>query len=127
MISVSMKYPSDLMVIFSKACRLKSLKEQSISLVVTDLHMPKVDGFALLAHLSENYPDIQVIITICEGHLKWDDVVTNDCGAFIEEVDVPHWVNNGAVSVKAWIDLNGNGSLEEEMGENQASWPLDIH
>jgi CheY-like chemotaxis protein len=38
------------------------LKEHHLSLVVTDLHMPHMDGFALLAHLSENYPDIPVII-----------------------------------------------------------------
>lgn len=38
------------------------LKTHHISLVVTDLHMPQMDGFALLAHLSENYPDIPVII-----------------------------------------------------------------
>lgn len=41
---------------------LTVLKENHISLVVTDLHMPHMDGFALLAHLSENYPDIPVII-----------------------------------------------------------------
>lgn len=38
------------------------LKENHISLVATDLHMPHMDGFTLLAHLSENYPDIPVII-----------------------------------------------------------------
>lgn len=38
------------------------LKVNHISLVVTDLHMPHMDGFALLAHLSEHYPDIPVII-----------------------------------------------------------------
>ncbi|MDF1593400.1 MAG: response regulator [Desulfobacterales bacterium] len=38
------------------------LKENHISLVVTDLHMPHMDGFALLAHLSEHYPDIPVVI-----------------------------------------------------------------
>ncbi len=41
---------------------VEKLKEESISLVVTDLQMPRMDGFALLAHLSENYPDIPVII-----------------------------------------------------------------
>ena len=39
-----------------------SLRENMVSLVVTDMQMPKMDGLALLAHLSENYPDIPVII-----------------------------------------------------------------
>ena len=39
-----------------------SLKDNMVSLVVTDMQMPEVDGLALLAHLSENYPDIPVII-----------------------------------------------------------------
>jgi CheY-like chemotaxis protein len=39
-----------------------SLKDKMVSLVVTDMQMPEMDGLALLAHLSENYPDIPVII-----------------------------------------------------------------
>jgi CheY-like chemotaxis protein len=38
------------------------LKQHAISLVVTDLKMPGMDGFSLLAHIMENYPDIPVII-----------------------------------------------------------------
>lgn len=38
------------------------LKSHQISLVVTDLKMPKMDGFSLLAHVMEKYPDIPVII-----------------------------------------------------------------
>jgi DNA-binding response OmpR family regulator len=41
---------------------VKTLKEKAVSLVVTDLKMPQMDGFALLAHIMENYPDIPVII-----------------------------------------------------------------
>ncbi len=41
---------------------VEMLKKKTISLVVTDLKMPKMDGFALLAHIMENYPDIPVII-----------------------------------------------------------------
>lgn len=49
---------------------VKKLKENSISLVVTDLQMPQMDGFALLAHLSEKYPDIPVIIQTGHGTSK---------------------------------------------------------
>ena len=41
---------------------VKILKEKAFSLVVTDLKMPQMDGFALLTHIMENYPDIPVII-----------------------------------------------------------------
>ncbi len=49
---------------------VKELKKNSISLVVTDLQMPQMDGFALLAHLSEKYPDIPVIIQTGYGTSK---------------------------------------------------------
>ena len=41
---------------------VQKLKQHSISLVVTDLKMPNMDGFSLLAHVMEKYPDIPVII-----------------------------------------------------------------
>ena len=41
---------------------LEVLKKNIISLVVTDLKMPKMDGFELLAHIMQHYPDIPVII-----------------------------------------------------------------
>lgn len=41
---------------------VEKLKENTISLVVTDLKMPNMDGFGLLAHIMEQYPEIPVII-----------------------------------------------------------------
>lgn len=46
---------------------VEKLKLEDISAVVTDLHMPRMDGFSLLAHLSEHYPDIPVIILTAFG------------------------------------------------------------
>lgn len=41
---------------------LEKLKKNTISLVVTDLRMPRMDGFALLSEIMEHYPDVPVII-----------------------------------------------------------------
>jgi CheY-like chemotaxis protein len=41
---------------------VEQLKKHCVSLVVTDLKMPKMDGFQLLTHIMEVYPDIPVII-----------------------------------------------------------------
>jgi len=38
------------------------LNSKTISLIVTDLKMPGMDGFALLAHVMEHYPDIPVVV-----------------------------------------------------------------
>jgi DNA-binding response OmpR family regulator len=40
----------------------QELKRIHISLVVTDLKMPNLDGFSLLAHIMEFYPEIPVLI-----------------------------------------------------------------
>lgn len=41
---------------------INKLQKNTISLVVTDLKMPNMDGFSLLAYIMEKYPDIPVII-----------------------------------------------------------------
>jgi DNA-binding response OmpR family regulator len=40
----------------------QELKRINISLVVTDLKMPNLDGFSLLSHIMEHYPEIPVLI-----------------------------------------------------------------
>ena len=41
---------------------VNQLRDYSISLVVTDLKMPRMDGFSILSHIMEHYPEIPVII-----------------------------------------------------------------
>lgn len=41
---------------------LECIRREEVSLVVTDLKMPRMDGFELLAAVMEGYPDIPVII-----------------------------------------------------------------
>lgn len=41
---------------------VEKLRHNQVSLVVTDLKMPRMDGFGLLAHIVQEYPDIPVIV-----------------------------------------------------------------
>lgn len=41
---------------------IEILKTHPVSLLVTDLKMPQMDGFGLLTHVMENYPEVPVII-----------------------------------------------------------------
>jgi hypothetical protein len=80
--------------------------------------------------LGANFPtDETAVITISEDgeNRKWFSQQINDFGAFRANKTIPSWVNtNITVSVIAWVDLNGNGDLEEDKGELQACWPLYI-
>jgi CheY-like chemotaxis protein len=43
------------------------IRDQKINLVITDLQMPVMDGFELLAHISEHNPEIPVFIMTAFG------------------------------------------------------------
>lgn len=47
---------------------LKLLRENDVALVVTDLIMPKVDGFSLLVHIRSDFPQVPVIIMTAHSH-----------------------------------------------------------
>ncbi len=53
---------------------VKILKSSIIDLVVTDLSMPVMDGFELVAYMSRNYPKIPVIITTAYGTPKIEEI-----------------------------------------------------
>jgi len=80
--------------------------------------------------LGANFPiDETAVIIISENgdNRQWFSQKINDFGAFRVSKTIPSWVNTSiTVSVIAWVDLNGNGDLEEEEGELQACWPLYI-
>jgi len=52
---------------------LEILKRESISIVVSDVKMPKMNGLALLSIMTNRYPDIPVIIITAYGQdeLEW--------------------------------------------------------
>ena len=54
-----------------QACEI--LENESINLVLTDLKMPRMDGFELVAHLSSNFADIPVIVMTAFGTPEMED------------------------------------------------------
>ena len=54
-----------------QACEI--LENDTINLVLTDLKMPRMDGFALVAHLSSTFPDIPVIVMTAFGTPQMED------------------------------------------------------
>lgn len=61
------------------------LKAHPVSIVITDLQMPNMDGLALLAHLSEKYPDIPVIVQTRFGTPESKKRVVATGATFIEK------------------------------------------
>ena len=60
---------------------IRVLKSHPISLVITDMQMPEMDGLALLARLSESYPDIPVIVVTAYSTPKLKLTVLEGGGA----------------------------------------------
>lgn len=57
---------------------VKVLKSSpAIDLVLTDLSMPKMDGFELLAYMNRNYPKIPVILMTAFGTPKIEEIVSS--------------------------------------------------
>jgi len=57
------------------------LQTEKISLVLTDLKMPNMDGFELLALLTRDYPDVPVIVMTAFGTPEMEDNL-RDMGTF---------------------------------------------
>ncbi len=78
---------------------VKTLKDNAISIVVTDLHMPNMDGFELLAHMSANYPDIPVIVlTAYSTPQSKKKVLATGAAGFIEKPFVVEHLADSIIS-----------------------------
>lgn len=57
-------YPSQVLVIKATNGReaMDALAKQAVSLMITDIQMPEVDGLALLAHITSNYPVVRCFV-----------------------------------------------------------------
>jgi len=61
------------------------LKTTPISLLVTDLQMPKVDGLSLLAFMNDHHPNIPCIVMSAHGTPQLKEKISLDVLRFIEK------------------------------------------
>jgi predicted regulator of Ras-like GTPase activity (Roadblock/LC7/MglB family)/CheY-like chemotaxis protein len=68
-------YAGDFNIITAENGRtaVEVIKSVKVDLVVTDLRMPEMDGFELLAYLSKNHPEISVLVMTAFGAPEVDD------------------------------------------------------
>lgn len=68
---------------------VKILQAQEITLVITDLKMPVMDGFQLLAHMVQAHPQIPVIVMTAFGTPEIEDCIANfdACGYMEKPID----------------------------------------
>ena len=92
---------------------IKILGQHTISLVATDLQMPVMDGLTLLAHLSESYPDIPVIIMTAYSNPKAQKAV-KDSGAF-GYIEKPFAVDDLAEKILVALKRESEGGTLQTM------------
>jgi CheY-like chemotaxis protein len=64
---------------------IEIIKNKPISLLVTDLQMPRIDGLGLLAYTNKYYPGIPCIVMSAHGSPKIKETLQPDILQFIEK------------------------------------------
>ncbi len=85
------------------------LRETPVSLVVTDLKMPRMNGFALLAHIMEHYPDIPVIIITAYSTPEMEKQA--QAGGAVGYIEKPFMIENLAKKIVTTLRKESEGGV----------------
>ncbi len=85
----------------------EKLEKETISLVITDLRMPRMDGFALLSKIMEQYPDIPVIIMTGYSTPEMERLAQE--GGAVGYVEKPFMIDDLAKKVLATLRKESEG------------------
>ena len=88
---------------------IEKLAQEEISLVITDLNMPNTDGFGLLSHVKECYPDIPVIVTTEYSTPEMESLIF-EAGA-VGCVEKPFKVGVLAELIFDWLQHETDGGI----------------
>jgi CheY-like chemotaxis protein len=86
---------------------VEKLQEHTISLVVTDLKMPRLDGFGLLAHIMENYPHIPVVMITGYSTPKMEELARE--GGAVGYIEKPFMIDDLARTIITALRRESDG------------------
>lgn len=93
------------------------VNKKQVDLVITDLRMPKLDGFELLKRIFSSYPTIPVIVLTGHGSIE-DAVQAMQNGAidfFTKPVDLDHLILTAKKAIEHGQILEQNKRLTQEI------------
>ena len=88
---------------------VEMLKKNNISLIITDLELPQMDGIALLSHLRERYPDISAIV-ITDSSTPEKQKLAKEKGA-AGYVEKPFIIEDLARKIITSLKKEGDGGI----------------
>jgi len=89
---------------------LSYLEENRIDLVLTDLKMPVMDGFELLAHLKTHYPNIPVMVMSAYGTPETEETLRTF--GTLKLLEKPVDIDDIGNSIMEGLDINvADGSI----------------
>ena len=62
---------------------IELLKDNKVTLVISDIVMPEMDGFEVLANIKENYPSVPVILMSGRADQNREDIIATGADDFI--------------------------------------------
>jgi CheY-like chemotaxis protein len=83
------------------------LKDNNISLTVSDLKMPQMDGFALLSHIMEAYPHVPVIIITAYSTPRMEQLAKD--GGAVGYIEKPFMVEELAKKILTTLRKESEG------------------
>jgi len=88
---------------------VEKLRGNTVSVVVTDLKMPRMDGYSLLVHIMGHFPDIHVIIMTAYGTAELERQM-NAKGA-VDYIEKPFLVEDLARKIIATLKKESEGGM----------------
>jgi len=85
----------------------EQLTRHPVSLVVTDLKMPRMDGLALLAHVMEHFPDIPVVVLTAFSTPEMERLAKQ--GGAVGYLEKPFLVEKLAEKILAALEREADG------------------